>query len=85
MVKSVLKQRYWWQVASEESFAEDCDFIWTAWKKQRHIDFLNNYQNKFNSKLEKSRKEKLEALKKKKKENNKQSSDEEEDRAWSPG
>ena len=53
VVKSVLKQRYWWQVASEESFAEDCDFIWTAWKKQRHIDFLTGYQNKFFSKLDK--------------------------------
>ena len=33
VVKSVLKQRYWWQNATEESFAEDCDFIWTSWKK----------------------------------------------------
>lgn len=40
VVKSVLKQRYWWQYGSEESFAADCDFIWTAWKKQKHIDFL---------------------------------------------
>ena len=33
IVKSVLKQRYWWQFGSEESFASDCDFVWTAWKK----------------------------------------------------
>ena len=46
IVKSVLKQRYWWQYGSEESFAADCDFIWTAWKKQKHIDFLTNANNK---------------------------------------
>ena len=33
IVKSVLKQRYWWQYGSEENFASDCDFIWTSWKK----------------------------------------------------
>lgn len=33
IVKSVLKQRYWWQYGSEESFGADCDFIWTSWKK----------------------------------------------------
>ena len=33
IVKSVLKQRYWWQYGNEESFAADCDFIWTSWKK----------------------------------------------------
>ena len=42
IVKSVLKQRYWWQYGAEESFAADCDFIWTSWKKQKHIDFLRN-------------------------------------------
>jgi len=45
-VKSVLKQRYWWQYAPEEKFDADCDFIWTAWKKQKHIDFLANANNK---------------------------------------
>lgn len=39
VVKSVLKQRYWWQKATREEFSE-CDFIWTAWKKQNHIDYL---------------------------------------------
>ena len=46
IVKSVLKQRYWWQYGSEESFAADCDFIWTSWKKQKHIDFLSNVNKK---------------------------------------
>jgi hypothetical protein len=40
LIKSVLKQRYWWQQGTEEDFASDCDFIWTAWKKNRHIEFL---------------------------------------------
>lgn len=43
VVKSVLKQRYWWQKATREEFS-DCDFIWTAWKKQKHIDFLMSNQ-----------------------------------------
>lgn len=47
IVKSVLKQRYWWQYGSEESFAADCDFIWTAWKKQKHIDFLTSANTKW--------------------------------------
>jgi hypothetical protein len=38
----VLKQRYWWQCGTEENFASDCDFIWTAWKKNKHIEFLAN-------------------------------------------
>ena len=46
IVKSVLKQRYWWQYGSEESFAVDCDFIWTSWKKQKHIDYLTNMNHK---------------------------------------
>lgn len=51
IVKSVLKQRYWWQYGSEESFAADCDFIWTSWKKQKHIDFLTNVNKKHQAKL----------------------------------
>jgi hypothetical protein len=35
----VLKQRYWWQPSTKEDFS-DCDFIWTGWKKQKHIDYL---------------------------------------------
>ena len=53
IVKSVLKQRYWWQYGPEESFAADCDFIWTSWKKQKHIDFLNNVHNKTKARLNK--------------------------------
>ena len=56
VVKSVLKQRYWWQQATEESFDEDCDFIWTSWKKQRHIDFLQKNQNRFFHRQEKEKK-----------------------------
>lgn len=55
IVKSVLKQRYWWQYGSEESFASDCDFIWTAWKKQKHIDYLSNINNKQKNKAAKNK------------------------------
>lgn len=40
LIKSILKQRYWWSKGSEESFENDCDFIWTSWKKNKHIEFL---------------------------------------------
>lgn len=46
VVKSVLKQRYWWQYSSEEAFSSECDFIWTSWKKQKHIDYLSNINKK---------------------------------------
>ena len=53
IVKSVLKQRYWWQYGAEESFGADCDFIWTSWKKQKHIDFLANASSKQQAKASK--------------------------------
>jgi len=53
LIKSVLKQRYWWQNASEESFESDCDFIWTAWKKNKHIEFLAKAFDEHKIKLEK--------------------------------
>ena len=40
-VQHVLKQRYWWQKGTAENF-DECDFIWTSWKKQNHIDYLMN-------------------------------------------
>jgi hypothetical protein len=40
IVKNVLKQRYWWQQGSDEDFASDVDFIWTSWKKNKHIEYL---------------------------------------------
>ena len=39
VIKSVLKQRYWWQKGASESM-EDCDFVWTSWKKQKHVEKL---------------------------------------------
>ncbi len=41
-VRSVLKQRSWWIQHTEEDFNE-INFLWTQWKKQKHIDFLANY------------------------------------------
>lgn len=54
IVKSVLKQRYWWQYGSEESFAVDCDFVWTSWKKQKHIDYLTKVNNVVKAKIKKN-------------------------------
>jgi len=36
VIKQVLKQRYWWQKGTSENLNE-VDFIWTAWKKQKHV------------------------------------------------
>ena len=41
-VRSVLKQRAQWVQGAEESL-EEAAFVWTQWKKQRHIDFLASY------------------------------------------
>jgi hypothetical protein len=56
LIKSVLKQRYWWQCGSEESFGSDCDFIWTAWKKNRHIEFLTNTAKEWKNKVKNEKK-----------------------------
>jgi len=39
VVKNALKQRYWWTPAHHEDF-NDANFIWTSWKRDKHIDFL---------------------------------------------
>jgi len=39
VVKSVLKQRYWWQKGTSENL-EEVDFVWTSWKRKKHIDYL---------------------------------------------
>lgn len=31
--------RPWWQQCNNEDFSE-VSFLWTAWKKQQHIDYL---------------------------------------------
>ena len=39
IVKSVIKSRYWWTPAKYEDFTE-ANFIWTSWKKDKHISYL---------------------------------------------
>ena len=36
VIKNAIKSRYWWNQAHSEDFAE-ANFIWTSWKKDRHI------------------------------------------------
>eukprot|EP00347_Sterkiella_histriomuscorum_P005415 403356704 len=50
LVRQLIKRRVWWTRATKEEFnsyldSEDqtqkgCHFIWTQWKKQKHIDYL---------------------------------------------
>ena len=42
IVKSVIKQRCWWTPAKVEDFSE-ANFIWTSWKKDKHISYLRNH------------------------------------------
>ena len=39
VVKNAIKNRYWWNPAHAEDFVE-ANFIWTSWRKDRHIDYL---------------------------------------------
>lgn len=39
VVKNVIKQRYWWTQAPSEDF-QDANFIWTSWKRDKHIEYL---------------------------------------------
>jgi len=39
VVRSVVKQRAWWVQHGVEDFGE-VSFMWTQWKKQKHIDYL---------------------------------------------
>ena len=41
LVKSVFKQRQWWVQSDKENF-EECNFIWTQWIKDRHINALTS-------------------------------------------
>ena len=39
VVKNVIKQRYWWTQAPTEDF-QDANFVWTSWKRDKHIEYL---------------------------------------------
>ena len=41
VVKNAIKQRYWWNSAHVEDFT-DANFIWTSWRKDRHIEHLKS-------------------------------------------
>jgi hypothetical protein len=32
LVRSILKERWWWAISEKEDF-DEVSFIWTAWKK----------------------------------------------------
>jgi len=53
LVRQIVKRRVWWTRAAREDFAshesitsEDsnphygCNFIWTQWKKNKHLEYL---------------------------------------------
>jgi hypothetical protein len=44
--------RPWWQQCNNEDFTE-VSFLWTAWKKQQHIDYLYGDAAKSSSRTKK--------------------------------
>jgi|DEB0MinimDraft_12_1074336.scaffolds.fasta_scaffold22248_1 hypothetical protein len=38
-----MKTRYWWSHGSTEDFDQDVNFIWTSWKREKHINYLKRY------------------------------------------
>jgi hypothetical protein len=44
--------RPWWQQCNNEDFSE-VSFLWTAWKKQQHIDYLYGDAAKSSSRTKK--------------------------------
>lgn len=39
LVRSVIKQRWWWSMNSKENFF-NANFIWTQWRKNKHLAIL---------------------------------------------
>jgi hypothetical protein len=39
VVKQAIKSRAWWTPAHSEDFT-DANFIWTSWKRDKHIEYL---------------------------------------------
>lgn len=47
VVKAMIKQRLWWCPAHTEDFQE-ANFVWTSWKREKHIEYLKKDQSKIN-------------------------------------
>lgn len=57
LVRQIIKRRVWWTRASKEDFAAimreseegnnhyGCNFIWTQWKKNKHLAYLKKNSN----------------------------------------
>lgn len=41
LVRTILKQRWWWTITDVDHF-EDANFIWTQWRKNHHIALLDS-------------------------------------------
>ena len=41
LVRSVIKQRWWWSMNESEDFF-NVNFIWTQWKKNKHLSILDS-------------------------------------------
>jgi hypothetical protein len=40
LVRSVIKQRWWWSMNEKENFMNS-NFVWTQWRKNKHLAILN--------------------------------------------
>jgi len=39
LVRSVIKQRWWWSMNESEDLFK-CNFLWTQWRKNKHLCML---------------------------------------------
>jgi hypothetical protein len=40
LVRQVIKQRWWWSIYEEEDLVHNNNFLWTQWRKNKHLAFL---------------------------------------------
>jgi hypothetical protein len=44
-----MKSRNWWSPSTTENF-EEANFVWTSWKREKHITFLQKWGSNSNKK-----------------------------------
>jgi hypothetical protein len=43
LVKQVFKTRSWWNQGEKDTL-DECNFVWSQWIKERHINCLKPYE-----------------------------------------
>jgi len=59
LVRSVIKQRWWWSMNSSEDFF-NVNFLWTQWRKNKHLSILESKNEVTNKAMEEIKKQTFE-------------------------